>query len=247
MLENSLYSYDHLGSGGSYAVYGDSFDSSLLRSILRSLARDRWDIKADSFVGWDVWHCHESTFLLDGGLPIAGTLKFNYPSSSEFMVESKSMKLYLNSFDMCKMGETVEQATRRYTEQVITDLQNLLQCEVNAHFFDSIYWDNLMSNSYFHPLENLGEKFINLMECIGEPNKLVIGDYKAEKNHIEVLQEPSSARYYTNALRSRCHQTKQKDTGTAFIYHSSAKQTIVPESFLRQVVSLREVDERSYL
>jgi len=57
-----------LGSSASYAVYTDKFDPTLLNPMPRSLARDDWGIKAGSFVGYDTWHCHEATFLLDSGV-----------------------------------------------------------------------------------------------------------------------------------------------------------------------------------
>ena len=79
----------HLGQQGSYAVQTDKFDPSLLVQMPRNLARDDWKIKGDEFVGYDVWHCHEATFLLDSGVPIAGTLKISYPSSSKYLVEDR--------------------------------------------------------------------------------------------------------------------------------------------------------------
>ena len=87
-----------LGSANSYAVYTDTFDPSQLNPMPRALARGDWNIKGDEFVGYDTWHCHEATFLLNNGLPIAGTLKIICPADSEFMVESKSFKLYIRYF-----------------------------------------------------------------------------------------------------------------------------------------------------
>ena len=52
-----------LGSSASYAVYTDSHDATLLNPMPRKLARDGWNIKGTEFVGYDTWHCHESTFL----------------------------------------------------------------------------------------------------------------------------------------------------------------------------------------
>jgi len=63
-----------LGSSASYAVYTDKFDPSLLNPMPRSLARDQWNIKPSDFVGYDTWHCHEATFLLNNGVPVAGTV-----------------------------------------------------------------------------------------------------------------------------------------------------------------------------
>ena len=69
-----------LGSSASYAVYTDRYDASLLNPMPRMLAREGWGIKGGEFVGWDTWHCHEATFLLNNGAPIAGTLKYVYSS-----------------------------------------------------------------------------------------------------------------------------------------------------------------------
>jgi 7-cyano-7-deazaguanine reductase len=52
----------------------------------------------------DVWHAYELSFLTEKGLPVAGLLKLSYAADSEFLVESKSLKLYLNGFNMEKIG-----------------------------------------------------------------------------------------------------------------------------------------------
>ncbi len=64
-----------LGSSASYAVYTDRFDPSLLNPMPRKLAREGWSIKGDEFVGYDTWHCHESTFVgyFAGASCVSGT------------------------------------------------------------------------------------------------------------------------------------------------------------------------------
>ena len=126
-----------LGSENSYAVETDKFDATLLNPIPRADARVDWGIKGDEFQGLDIWHCHEATFLTDKGIPVAGTLKFGYQSSSENMIESKSMKLYLNTFDMCKMGPTINKAIEAYEQQVVNDLGTVLDTLVVAKFHRS--------------------------------------------------------------------------------------------------------------
>jgi 7-cyano-7-deazaguanine reductase len=126
-----------LGSANSYAVYTDKFDPSQLNPMPRILARQDWGIKGDEFVGYDVWHCHEATFLLNNGLPVAGTLKIICPADSEFMVESKSFKLYLNTFDMCKMGATMNEAIANYENQVKEDVSACIKANVEVAFFKS--------------------------------------------------------------------------------------------------------------
>jgi len=238
-----------LGSSASYAIYTDRHDASLLNPMPRKLAREGWGIKGDEFVGYDTWHCHESTFLLNNGAPIAGTLKYVYSSDSKYMVESKSAKLYLNTFDMCKMGQSVDTAIHNYELQVKTDLEKALETEVEVKFFKSGE-----DESGIFPMSN----YLDLQTFLGKDiEDLEITDYNAEHNHLEFEKVNYSGvgysvkdskalyanRFFTNALRSRCRHTKQKDTGAAYISINTLDSVIKPCSLYKQIVSLREVNE----
>jgi 7-cyano-7-deazaguanine reductase len=238
-----------LGSSASYAVYTDRHDASLLNPMPRKLAREGWGIKGDEFVGYDTWHCHESTFLLNNGAPVAGTLKYTYSSDSKYMVESKSAKLYLNTFDMCKMGQSVDTAIENYELQVKTDLEKALETEVDVKFFKS--GDDEQG---IFPMES----YLDLQTFLGkEIETLEIDDYTAEKNHLQFEKVNYSGfgysvkenkalyknKFFTNALRSRCRHTKQKDTGAAYIWINTLDSVLKPESLFKQIISLREVNE----
>lgn len=227
-----------LGSENSYAVYTDKFDPSLLNPMPRRLAREDWGITGNEFVGVDIWHCHEASFLLDSGVPIAGTLKFVYDACTEFMVESKSVKLYLNSFDMCKMGKTLEEAIRNYETQVAHDLSQTVQGEVNVKFFDNMTYKKI-------PKVNCFSNYKDLFEVIEFKalEEMEIDDYHGRGSYIEIDVTEREALFSTNILRSRCRHTKQKDTGEAFVMHRSSYGTVEPMSLLKQIVSLREVNE----
>jgi 7-cyano-7-deazaguanine reductase len=250
-MENNLndIASKSLGSSASYAIYTDRHDASLLNPMPRKLAREGWNIKGDEFVGYDTWHCHEATFLLNNGAPIAGTLKYVYPSDSKYMVESKSAKLYLNTFDMCKMGQSVDTAIHNYEAQVKADLEKALETNVDVKFF--ISGDE--ANGIF-PMAN----YIDLQQFLGsEIEDLEITDYNAEKNHLEFEKANFSGygysivdgkalyanKFFTNALRSRCRHTKQKDTGAAYISINTLNSVVIPSSLFKQIVSLREVNE----
>ena len=225
-----------LGSSASYAVYTDKFDPSLLNPMPRSIARDHWGITGNEFVGWDVWHCHEATFLTDSGCPVAGTLKFVYSSSSPFMVESKSAKLYLNSFDMCKMGVTLSDAIEAYEAQIAMDLSACVGTEVKVKFYSS--------NEYaFADKVDLLENAGDISRIVPDLDTEAFTDYSGEKHHVSASKGASVRAIYTNALRSRCRHTKQKDTGLALIDHASTTCTLDPLSVFKQIVSLREVNE----
>jgi len=238
-----------LGSSASYAIYTDRFDPSLLNPMPRKLAREGWGIKGNEFVGYDTWHCHESTFLLNNGAPVAGTLKYTYSSDSEFMVESKSAKLYLNSFDMCKMGQSVDTAIKNYELQVKTDLEKALVTSVDVKFFKS-------GDDEVGMFPMVG--YLDLQTFLGSDlEEIEITDYNAEHNHLEFekVKYPGfgcntknekvlyANKFFTNALRSRCRHTKQKDTGAAYISINTLDSVIKPVSLFKQIVSLREVNE----
>jgi len=228
-----------LGSANSYAVFTDTFDPSQLNPMPRSLAREDWGIKGDEFVGFDTWHCHESTFLLNNGLPIAGTLKIVCPADSEFMVESKSFKLYLNTFDMCKMGNTIIEAIENYENQVKKDISNCIGKEVEVAFFkegDQLLFEGNPGAGYHDLFHLLGNSALEAMQ---------IEDYSGKETHFDVLPVTTgdNVSVMTGILRSRCRHTKQKDTGTAY-FHITTKEGLVDlEGLLKEVIALREVNE----
>lgn len=229
-----------LGSANSYAVYTDKFDPSQLNPMPRSAARSDWGITGEEFVGYDVWHCHEATFLLNNGLPLAGTLKIVCSASSEFMVESKSFKLYLNTFDMCKMGDTIQEAIANYENQVKEDVSKCIGADVEVYFFQSGD-DELFSG-------NPAIGYADLYRTISAEQlaEMTIDDYTAQ-NYYSVVdstgQEGSTSKYFTNVLRSRCRHTKQKDTGTAFFEITTHSGKVNPQELLKMIISLREVNE----
>jgi len=229
-----------LGSENSYAIYTDKFDASLLNPMPRAAARGDWGITGNEFVGYDVWHCHEATFLLNNGLPVAGTLKIICPASSEFMVESKSFKLYLNSFDMCKMGSTFEEAIENYENQVILDISKCIGADVEVKFFssgeDKIYE------------RDPGEGYRDLYKTVSlaELQNLVITDYNSQESYNIVTDNAplgEVSKLFTNVLRSRCRHTKQKDTGAAYFKIITKRGSVYGKELLKLVISLREVNE----
>lgn len=229
-----------LGSENSYAIYTDQFDASLLNPMPRAAARGDWGITGEEFVGYDVWHCHESTFLLTNGLPVAGTLKIVCPASSEFMVESKSFKLYLNSFDMCKMGSTIDEAIKNYEDQVVKDISKCIGAEVKVKFFGSGD-DKLLEKD---PTEGYADLFKTISNA--ELQNLEISDYTAQGSYDIVTDDKQIgevSKLFTNVLRSRCRHTKQKDTGAAYFKIVTKRGSVNNKELLKLVISLREVNE----
>jgi len=117
---------------GKQASYPERYDASLLFRIPRSENRLRYGIETAElpFIGVDVWNCYELSFLTDNGLPVSRVLKLIYPADSEYLVESKSLKLYLNSLNMESFGESVEEAQQNVSLVITKDLNQLLETEV---------------------------------------------------------------------------------------------------------------------
>ena len=130
----------------------------ILVAVPRQLNRDQYQIDANSlpFVGFDAWHAYEISFLTKLGLPVVGVLKIVYSCDSEFLVESKSLKLYLNAFNMEQFGTTSQEGRIEIIEIISNDLSKLLNTQVKAYLHTSSPSSNsdfaeyeLLDNMYF--------------------------------------------------------------------------------------------------
>ena len=101
---------------GKPTQYRADYAPDLLYPIPRQLKRDELGIAADSlpFVGEDIWNAYEISWLNPKGKPVAALATFRVPATSPNLVESKSFKLYLNSFNQTVFADTavVESALR---------------------------------------------------------------------------------------------------------------------------------------
>jgi len=102
---------------GKSTAYRDTYDASLLQGVPRSLNRDPLGLKADAlpFHGGDIWTLYELSWLNARGLPqvAVGHVELDYTSVN--LVESKSFKLYLNSFNQTRFDswEAVQRTLER--------------------------------------------------------------------------------------------------------------------------------------
>ena len=92
---------------GREVAYPRDYDASLLHPIPRTLGRTAIGIDGGSlpFVGHDRWHAYELSWLDGRGKPRVATATIQVPSDSPSLVESKSLKLYLNSLNASRFEE----------------------------------------------------------------------------------------------------------------------------------------------
>lgn len=91
---------------GKSTDYRDTYDASLLQGVPRSLNRDPLGLHADNlpFHGADIWTLYELSWLNGKGLPQVAVGHVELPDTSLNLVESKSFKLYLNSFNQTRFA-----------------------------------------------------------------------------------------------------------------------------------------------
>ena len=126
----------HLGKVGGDG-YSDQYNPDLLVKIPRNLNREGYGLTGKEFVGVDVWNAYEVSAITTKGQPVAGMLKIVCPSDSENHVESKSIKLYLNSFNMTQIGDTAADCISGIEARVKRDLDELLETDTTVSFYAS--------------------------------------------------------------------------------------------------------------
>ena len=207
-----------------------TYDPSLLVGVPREENRKQYNIDCDNlpFDGWDVWHAYEFSCLTENGLPVTRLLKLKYSCKSAFIVESKSLKLYLNSFNMTRLGKNTDECLEISKKMIEKDLSEKLKTKAEVLFLDN--------NT---EKVNIFVRYKNIMECV-EESDLVLDDYNENPELLEVTPCAESKEYYLtfDSLRSNCRVTHQPDFGDVFIYYNSKKH-IKEDSLVKYLVSFR--------
>jgi len=223
----------HLGKVGG-AGYSDQYDPGLLVAIPRNLNREGYGIEEDKlpFVGSDVWNAYEVSAITLKGRPVVGMMKIVYSSSSPLHVESKSIKLYLNSFNMTRMGDTAVECISKFEERVVRDLSICLKTEVEVKFF----FNDLNFEGDF------GRGYTNLDRVV-DLDSVEFNVFKSDAKQLKSLDEEVSdkvIKIQSNLLRSNCRVTNQPDFGDVYIHMEGVKEPDYA-SIAKYIVSHRQV------
>ncbi len=190
-----------------------TYDPSLLVAVPRLENRKQYDIDTGRlpFAGWDVWHAYEFSAMTNNGIPVTRVLKLRYNCYNCYIVESKSLKLYLNSFNMSCFGDTVEECLEICKKTIERDLKSVLKTNVELNF--------LAPNS--ERIE-IYQDFRNIMDFVDEKN-LKIEHFKESPELIDIkpCEKPKEYYLHFDSLRSNCRVTHQPDFGDLFIYYRS--------------------------
>ena len=222
----------HLGKVGGDG-YSDQYNPELLVKIPRSLNREGYGLTGKEFKGVDTWNAYEVSAITTKGQPVAGMLKIVCPSDSEYHVESKSIKLYLNSFNMTKIGDTAVDCITGIEARVKRDLDELLESNTTISFYASEFeTENLSFSEDYKDLGDITDlDQIDFTAFKSDSSQLIIEDSGGELNDIK---------FRSNLLRSNCRVTNQPDWGDVFIYMKGSKLPAA-DSLAKYIVSHRTV------
>ena len=211
---------------GQQTKYAEKYDRTLLQPVPRRLNRDQLNITATQpfTVGADIWTAYEISWLNPKGVPQVAIADVSIDFRSENLIESKSFKLYLNSFNQTAFADfaDVQQTLQR-------DLQDCAQGEVNVRL-------NSLADYTAQSIVALSG------DCI-DAQDIEVRDYDfnaALLNHCtgEHLVEETLV---SHLLKSNCLITQQPDWGSLQI-HYVGKQ-INREQLLRYIISFRQHNE----
>lgn len=225
---------------GKSVVYKTTYDRSLIVPVARQENRATIGIDDNNppFVGIDVWNAYEISCLTKNGIPVVGFAKISYSSNNKYIVESKSLKLYLNSFNMTRLDTTsIDEAYKTLQYTIAKDLTDALKTPVSVRVFPA----NCACNT------NTLEQCINMnktglvdLDEIAKTPDFKCDQYNEDSSIISsnAKDVPCDLIAVSHSLRSNCKVTKQPDWGAVFISMKGNK-SIDYGSLYKYVVSFR--------
>lgn len=225
---------------GKQVDYPRYYDKSILVREPRQSNRTYLGFSQHSlpFIGYDVWNAWEISTLTTKGRPVNAIAKIVYPADSVYIVESKSLKLYLNSYNMSQMGGSSDGALTNMRTQIERDLNELLETSVAVSFFPT----NYLAGHNQDWLGNLSDEWVCLDDWDNLPG-IEFTQYSEDPSLLQVKELKGNGfrgqRLWSSLLKSNCRVTKQSDWGDVFIY-MMGQQLIDEASLLKYIVSFRD-------
>ena len=213
---------------GHKTQYAQQYDPSLLQGVPRRLNRDSLGITQQQpfTLGADLWTAFELSWLNNKGVPQVAIADVAVDYRSENLIESKSFKLYLNSFNQSHFASLEE------VEKIIKqDLTKCAQGEIKIKL---------------NPLETYSESYIDNFagQCIDQQD-IEITNYEFNAKLLENCCQndslPIEETLVSHLLKSNCLITNQPDWGSVQIHYVGAK--INQEQLLRYLISFRNHNE----
>lgn len=213
---------------GKATDYCSQYTPELLQAVPRSLNRDSLGLTPTNlpFVGEDVWYGYELSWLNAKGKPVVAVAEFSFACTSPNIVESKSFKLYLNSFNQSKFEswQAVESALTKDLSATAGALAQVKlfpveQCPaLNLYSDDAICIDDI----------DIDVEQYNLTP-----------DFLVDASTLNT--KPITEHLVCHLLKSNCLITNQPDWASVYITYSG--QPICHQALLKYLISFRQHNE----
>lgn len=213
---------------GQATNYVEQYDATLLQGVPRKLNRDELAIteKQPFTVGADLWTAYEISWLNLKGLPQVAVADIKLDFQSENLIESKSFKLYLNSFNQTKFSSMEE-----VLHIIEKDLAHCAKGNVSVTLYLLPHYTN--------------QKIVEFDGICIDDQDIEIDDYtfnpellmNITNEFTEIIEE----KLVSHLLKSNCLITQQPDWGSVQIHYVG--QRLDHEKLLRYLVSFRQHNE----
>lgn len=217
---------------GQQSAYPSQYDRSLLFPIARAENRASLGIRTEQapiFFGIDLWNAYELSWLNLKGKPQIALAEFLIPAESPNMIESKSLKLYLNSLNQHRFNDM--SALRSTLQQ---DLAEALGSSLQIKLMPP---SELTANKRVSSMEELEGQLLDRLDID------VDGGQKADPQLLRADSEltPITQTLVSHLLKSNCPVTGQPDWASVQIHYQG--RPIQEEGLLRYLIGFRQLGE----
>jgi len=211
---------------GKQVDYEFEYNPDLLQGVPRSLSRDTLDLANSSlpFDGIDTWTGYELSWLNLKGKPNVAILECHVPITSENLIESKSFKLYLNSFNQTKFASA-------------EDVRQVLQADLSACAGEPVEV-KLILPEQFSSLQ-----FQEFNGTLLDSLDVEIDQYSPNTQYLTVAKNETGIQetLVSHLLKSNCLITSQPDWASIQIRYEG--KAIEHEGLLKYLISFRQHNE----
>jgi len=227
-MTDQLNHLGHLSDAplGKTSANPDKYSPELLYPIPRSTHRALLQCgNTLPFIGVDIWNAYELSWLGPRGKPEVAIAQIEIPFDSPFMIESKSLKLYLNSLNYERFSSAEEVKLR-----ISKDLSAAAKSNVSISLFDPQSWSKLS-------FDNLEGTSLDRLDVQIEPQDLPNPNWLSSDTNSAPVEEI----LFSHLLRSNCPVTGQPDWASIIISYTGP--AINQENLLRYIISYRNHQE----
>ncbi|HEY3519764.1 MAG TPA: NADPH-dependent 7-cyano-7-deazaguanine reductase QueF [Rhodanobacteraceae bacterium] len=199
-------------------------DARVLFAIPRAQARKEIgiDAQAPPFVGVDIWNAYELSWLDARGKPVVAIAELRVPADSPNLIESKSLKLYLNAYAQTRFDDALD-----LRNEIARDLGQAADAPVEITLIES---------------EDFSAQAVaELPGASLDQQDIAIGDYgppQPEHLHVNPRARQIEESLTTRLFRSNCPVTGQPDWAAVQVRYIGAP--IDRAGLLRYLISYRE-------